>query len=69
MAIIDFKDMKLSCADCGEEFTFTAGEQKYFLEKAYDIPRRCVKCRAIRKKDKKKKRVELLKIINQSKGE
>jgi len=47
---MDFQDKKLTCVDCGCEFTFTAGEQEFYKEKGLDNePKRCRECR-----DKKK---------------
>jgi CxxC-x17-CxxC domain-containing protein len=43
-------DKTLTCADCGYEFTFTAGEQAFFASKGYtNEPRRCPQCRSARK--------------------
>ena len=38
-------DMLITCSDCGQEFTFTAGEQTFFAERGYSQPRRCKPCR------------------------
>jgi len=38
-------DLLLTCSDCGQEFTFTAGEQQFFQERGYSSPRRCKPCR------------------------
>jgi len=38
-------DLVLTCSDCGQEFTFTAGEQQFFQERGYSSPRRCKPCR------------------------
>ena len=44
------QDKKLICKDCGEEFTFTVGEQEFYAEKGFDNePVRCKDCRAKRK--------------------
>ena len=45
-----FKDKSLLCCDCGEAFTFTAGEQEYFLAKSLSVPKRCHFCRDRRKR-------------------
>lgn len=39
-------DMQITCSDCGQEFTFTAGEQDFYAERGYSQPRRCKTCRA-----------------------
>ena len=42
-------DKALTCADCSQEFIFTASEQEFFNEKGFSEPRRCPSCRAARK--------------------
>ena len=42
-------DRTLTCRDCGQEFTFTAGEQAFYQERGYTDPQRCSSCRAARK--------------------
>ena len=42
-------DKTLTCADCGQEFTFTASEQDFYNERGFTEPRRCASCRAARK--------------------
>ncbi|MGH2535479.1 MAG: CxxC-x17-CxxC domain-containing protein [Thermomicrobiales bacterium] len=42
-------DRTLTCRDCGQEFTFTAGEQAFYQERGYTDPQRCPACRAARK--------------------
>ena len=39
----------LTCRDCGEPFTFTAGEQAFYLERGFSEPQRCPACRTARK--------------------
>lgn len=39
------KDLILTCVDCGNNFTFTEGEQKFFQNNNLNIPKRCKKCR------------------------
>jgi len=46
----NFEDKIFTCADCGEEFTFTIGEQVFFWDKGLSEPKRCKKCRMIRKR-------------------
>lgn len=38
-------DLKAICKDCGQEFTITAGEPDWYVRRAWDIPKRCKKCR------------------------
>ena len=42
-------DRTLTCRDCGQEFTFTAGEQAFYTERGFSEPQRCPSCRAARK--------------------
>jgi CxxC-x17-CxxC domain-containing protein len=43
------QDKVLTCADCGQEFTFTAAEQQFYADRGFSEPRRCPSCRAVRK--------------------
>ena len=46
----EFQDRMLTCADCGEDFTWSAGEQAFFRERGLTSePRRCKPCRAARR--------------------
>jgi len=42
-------DKPLTCVDCNTKFTFTEGEQRYFLSKGLSQPKRCPDCRKARK--------------------
>ena len=43
-------DKALTCVECGNEFTFTVGEQEFFASRGYtNEPKRCPQCRAARK--------------------
>lgn len=45
-----YQDKNLTCADCGAEFVFTAGEQEFHASKGFSSePRRCRDCRSARK--------------------
>ena len=45
-----YEDKTIVCADCGQEFTFTASEQAFYAEKGFtDAPKRCKPCRQARK--------------------
>ena len=45
-----YVDEMLICADCGRQFAFTAGEQKFYEFKGFaNKPTRCVDCRAAHK--------------------
>lgn len=42
-------DKTLKCADCKETFVFTGKDQKFFQSKGFESPKRCKKCRDLRK--------------------
>lgn len=44
-----YTDKVLACADCNEQFTFTASEQDFYAQRGFTEPRRCPTCRASRK--------------------
>jgi CxxC-x17-CxxC domain-containing protein len=44
-----YNDKNLTCADCGQEFVFTASEQDFYSQRGFSEPRRCASCRASRK--------------------
>ena len=47
---MSYADKVLSCRDCGQAFTFTAGEQEFHASKGFENePSRCQECRAVRK--------------------
>ena len=47
---MSYADKVLNCRDCGQAFTFTAGEQEFHASKGFENePSRCQECRAIRK--------------------
>ena len=39
----------MTCRDCDQAFTFTAGEQAFYQERGFSEPQRCPSCRAARK--------------------
>ena len=42
----ELKDITIVCQDCGEDFTFTVGEQQFYKEKGLEnSPVRCKACR------------------------
>ena len=45
-------DTILTCRDCGQRFTFTAGEQDFYASRGYSEPGRCPDCRAARKSER-----------------
>jgi CxxC-x17-CxxC domain-containing protein len=45
-----YADQTLTCRDCGQAFTFTAGEQEFYAGRGLmNAPGRCPECRAARK--------------------
>ncbi len=45
-----YSDKSMNCADCGQEFIFTAGEQDFYAQRGFtEAPKRCQTCRATRK--------------------
>lgn len=44
-----YNDKNLTCADCSQEFVFTASEQDFYSQRGFTEPRRCPSCRASRK--------------------
>lgn len=48
-----YEDKTITCADCGQAFTFTASEQAFYAEKGFsDAPKRCKSCRQARKQQR-----------------
>lgn len=46
---MEFIDRVLKCADCGNDFIFTAGEQLFFFDRQFkNDPKRCKLCKAKR---------------------
>jgi len=42
----DYQDRPITCVDCGEQFTWTAGEQVFFHDKGLkNEPKRCKPCK------------------------
>lgn len=47
---MEFTDKTLPCRECGENFTWTTGEQVFYAEKGLlNQPARCPECRTARK--------------------
>ncbi len=50
MTYEEYRDRILTCRDCGQDFTFTAGEQEFYARKGLtNTPSRCPSCRAARR--------------------
>ena len=46
-------DKTLVCSDCGQEFTFTVGEQEFYSSRGLvNEPRRCPECRTARRRER-----------------
>ncbi|MFC2016795.1 zinc-ribbon domain containing protein [Chloroflexota bacterium] len=46
-------DKTLVCRDCGQEFTFTIGEQEFYLSRGLqNEPSRCLECRTARRRER-----------------
>jgi CxxC-x17-CxxC domain-containing protein len=47
---VEYTDKTLRCRECGQDFTFTAGEQEFYAQKGLlNEPGRCPTCRAARR--------------------
>ena len=44
-----YSDKVMTCADCSQDFVFTAREQEFYATRGFTEPRRCPSCRARRK--------------------
>lgn len=45
-----YVDENLNCVDCGREFVFSSGEQRFYEQKGFqNKPNRCPDCRQARK--------------------
>ena len=53
-AVMALEDKTLTCCDCGQEFTFTTGEQEFYLSHGLlNEPRRCAECRNARRRERR----------------
>src|SRR5258705_12106783 len=39
--VLLYSDKTLTCADCGQQFVFTASEQDFYAQRGFTEPRRC----------------------------
>jgi CxxC-x17-CxxC domain-containing protein len=46
---LNYTDRTLTCAQCGNDFTFTADDQQFHAGRGYQDPKRCPTCRAERR--------------------
>jgi len=50
MSVENYQDRILTCRDCGQDFTFSAGEQEFYASRGLtNLPGRCPGCRAARR--------------------
>jgi CxxC-x17-CxxC domain-containing protein len=60
----DFEDISITCIDCTESFTWTAGEQAFFIQKQLsNPPKRCKPCK--RAKNRRIEAVETARTTGQ----
>ncbi len=63
-----FQDQTLVCKDCGNQFTWTAGEQEFYQQKGFENHTfRCQDCRGKRKTERMQNR-QMTKITCSSCG-
>lgn len=48
--MIQATDLRITCRDCGREFTFTEGEQNFYEQMGFTPPTRCRQCRVTKDK-------------------
>lgn len=61
---MEYQDKNLTCADCGSEFVFTAGEQEFYASRGFtNEPRRCKTCRDARKHQGEGRTRELHEVV------
>jgi len=54
------EDKTLVCADCGQEFIFSAGEQEFYKQMGFtNEPKRCKDCRNKRKAERSARAAKL----------
>jgi CxxC-x17-CxxC domain-containing protein len=46
---MNYTDRTLVCAECGNEFVFSADDQQFHAGRGYQDPKRCPSCRAERR--------------------
>jgi hypothetical protein len=44
-----FKDKQMVCIDCNKSFIWTGGEQRFYTNKGFTPPKRCLICRGNKK--------------------
>ena len=51
---IEYKDKTMKCANCGQEFNWSATDQEFYFKNNYVPPKRCKRCRALRAEERKR---------------
>jgi CxxC-x17-CxxC domain-containing protein len=49
---VAYQDKTLVCADCGQNFTFSASDQEFHASRGYQDPKRCPSCRQARRAER-----------------
>ncbi len=49
---MEYEDKTIQCKNCGDDFTWSAGEQSFYAKKGFNSPVRCKKCREIKKQQR-----------------
>lgn len=63
------EDRTLICRDCSEEFTFSAGEQEFYMQRGLlNDPQRCAMCRAAKRRERGGDRRTLTTVVCASCG-
>ena len=64
-----YEDKTLVCKECGNEFTFTAGEQEFYAERGFqNEPQRCKSCRDARKNNARTRKGKKKTVANKKKA-
>jgi hypothetical protein len=45
-------DKSIRCADCGQSFNFSQGEQEFYQQRGMSEPKRCKECREAKKAER-----------------
>lgn len=43
----------MKCKECGNEFELTEKEEKFFIDRKLELPKRCKDCRVRRREERK----------------
>lgn len=45
-------NIEIKCSDCGQTFYFTDRDQEFYKQKGFQQPKRCFKCRQLKKQQR-----------------